>query len=153
MSAPLSDVRVVEIASYVAAPAAGALLADLGADVVKVEIPRGEIYRYSAPRLAGYRSDCSESPQFHMDNRGKRSLVLDLSQPAARSALDRVIDGADVVLTNMLPRRLAKNRLDPDTLRKVIETARGVVFEDRHCPLENRSRASVPPSTKLACPC
>ncbi|MBW2280796.1 MAG: CoA transferase [Deltaproteobacteria bacterium] len=116
MTAPLEGIRVVEIASFVAAPAAGALLADLGADVVKVEVPQGEIYRYATPRTAGYDSDFSEAPHFHMDNRGKRSLTMDLSQPAARAALDRVIDGADVVLTNMLPERLERFGLDGPTL-------------------------------------
>ncbi|MDX1648501.1 MAG: CoA transferase [Myxococcota bacterium] len=117
MTAPLEGVKVVEVASYVAAPAAGALLADLGAEVVKVEVPRGEVYRYSQPRYAGLRSDFPESPQFHMDNRGKRSLALDLGRPAAREALGRVIDGADVVLTNLLPRRAVRYGLDPESLR------------------------------------
>ena len=51
--APLAEIRVVEIASFVAAPAGGALLADLGAEVIKVEVPRGELYRYSRPKLMG----------------------------------------------------------------------------------------------------
>ncbi|MCP5057834.1 MAG: CoA transferase [bacterium] len=118
MSAPLADVRVVEIASFVAAPAAGALLADLGAEVIKVEVPGGETLRHSRPKLLGWQSDFPEAPQFHMDNRGKRSLVLDLRKPEARDALLRVIDSADVVLTNMLPGRLAKYGLDPKSLRE-----------------------------------
>src|SRR5690606_9624968 len=76
MRLPLEGIRVIEIAHYVAVPAAGALLADLGADVVKVEQPpRGEIYRRARPRYAGYASDFPESPGFHLDNRGKRSLM------------------------------------------------------------------------------
>lgn len=117
MTAPLAGIRVVEIASFVAAPAGGALLADLGADVVKVEVPHGEIYRYSTPRTAGYKSDFSEAPHFQMDNRGKRSLTLDISQEAAREALVRVIDGADIVLTNMLPQRQKKYGIDAASLR------------------------------------
>lgn len=117
MTAPLEGVRVVEVASYVAAPAAGALLADLGAEVIKVEVPRGEVYRYAQPRYAGHRSDFPESPPFHMDNRGKRSLALDLGRPEARQALARVIDRADVVLTNLLPRRAKRYGLDPESLR------------------------------------
>jgi hypothetical protein len=73
MPAPLEGIRVVELASFVAAPAAGALLADLGAEVIKVEVPWGEIYRHSLPRFAGYDSDFGLAPHFHMDNRGKRS--------------------------------------------------------------------------------
>ena len=118
MTAPLEGIRVVEIASFVAAPAAGALLADLGAEVIKVEVPHGEIYRYSRPRFLGA-PDCDfpEGPAFHMDNRGKRSLALDITRPAARAALQRVIDRSDIVLTNMLPARLKKYGFDADTLR------------------------------------
>jgi crotonobetainyl-CoA:carnitine CoA-transferase CaiB-like acyl-CoA transferase len=117
MPAPLAGIRVVELASFVAAPAAGALLADLGADVVKVEVPWGEIYRHSLPRHAGYDSDFGLAPHFSMDNRGKRSVALDLELPAAVAALRRLVDRADVLLTNMLPARLAKYGLDPETLR------------------------------------
>ena len=117
MTAPLAGIRVVEIASFVAAPAGGALLADLGAEVVKVEVPRGEVYRYSTPRTAGYRSDFPEAPHFQMDNRGKRSLTLDITRESARAALIRVIEGADVVLTNMLPQRQKKYGIDAESLR------------------------------------
>src|SRR5262245_62078666 len=116
MSAPLSGIRVVELASFVAAPAAGALLADLGAEVIKVEVPWGEIYRHSLPRFAGYDSDFGLAPHFHMDNRGKRSVALDLALPQAVEALKRLVDRADVLLTNMLPARLAKLGLDPAAL-------------------------------------
>jgi crotonobetainyl-CoA:carnitine CoA-transferase CaiB-like acyl-CoA transferase len=118
VTAPLEGVRVVEVASFVAAPAAGALLADLGAEVIKVEIPAGEIYRHSIPRRMGYQSEFPEAPQFQMDNRGKRSLALDLGRPAARSALDRVLDRADVLLTNLLPSRLVRYALDSASLRR-----------------------------------
>ncbi len=117
MAAPLDGIRVVEIASFVAAPGAGALLADLGAEVIKVEVPQGEVYRNTRPRMLGYQSDFDAAPHFQMDNRGKRSLCLHLGRPAARAALARVIDRADVVLTNMLPGRLAKFGLDAETLR------------------------------------
>ncbi len=117
MSAPLAGIKVVEIASFVAVPAAGALLADLGADVVKVEVPWGEIYRHARPRLAGFDHDFASGPPFQMDNRGKRSLALDLVLPQAREALTRVISTADIVITNVLPARLEKFGLDPDTLR------------------------------------
>jgi crotonobetainyl-CoA:carnitine CoA-transferase CaiB-like acyl-CoA transferase len=118
VSLPLEGVRVVEIASFVAAPSGGALLADLGAEVIKVEVPHGEVYRHAVPRMNGYRSDFPESPAFQMDNRGKRSLALDLTRPAARAALARVIERADVVLTNLLPARAARYGVDPETLRR-----------------------------------
>ena len=117
MSAPLAGIKVVEVASFVAVPAAGALLADLGAEVIKVEVPWGEIYRHSTPRLAGFDNDFTAGPPFQMDNRGKRSLALDLALPQAREALIKVISTADIVITNVLPARLEKYGLDPETLR------------------------------------
>jgi len=116
MNSPLEGIRVVEIASFVAAPACGALLADLGAEVIKVEVPWGEIYRHSQPRFAGYASDFGGAPHFHMDNRGKQSLAVDLALPQAVEALGKVVASADVVLTNMLPERQEKYGLDPETL-------------------------------------
>ena len=117
MTAPLDGIKVVEIASFVAVPAAGALLADMGAEVIKVEVPWGEIYRHSTPRLAGYKHDFPAGAAFQMDNRGKRSLALDLVLPQAREALAQVIATADVVISNVLPARLEKYGLDPETLR------------------------------------
>ena len=66
MTSPLEGIKVVEIASYVAAPACGALLADLGAEVVKVEVPWGEIYRHSTPRMAGFDSEFTGGPPFQI---------------------------------------------------------------------------------------
>ena len=117
MTAPLEGIRVVEVASFVAAPSGGALLADLGAEVIKVEVPEGEIYRHTKPHMGGYKTDFDGAPPFEMDNRGKRSLALDLTRPEARDALARVIARADVVLTNLLPARQKKYGLDPDSLR------------------------------------
>ena len=84
MAAPLSGIKVVELASFVAVPAAGALLADMGAEVVKVEVPWGEVYRHASPKLAGFDSDFPAGAPYQMDNRGKRSLGLDLALPQAR---------------------------------------------------------------------
>ena len=86
MTAPLAGIRVLEIATFVAGPAAGALLADLGASVIKLEVPEGELVRHALPRHNGFKSDFAGSPQFEMENRGKRSLTLDLRKPAAREA-------------------------------------------------------------------
>ncbi len=116
MVAPLEGIRVIEIAHFVAAPSGGALLADLGAEVIKVEVPEGEMYRHVRPQFMGIESDFASSPGFEMDNRGKRSLTLDLTRPGAVEALARVIDTAQVVLTNMLPARRPKYGIDPETL-------------------------------------
>jgi len=116
MTAPLAGIKVVEIANYVAAPAAATLLVDLGADVVKVEVPWGDFYRFATPKRNGYDSDFPLSSNYEMDNRGKRSLALDLALPQSVEALAKVIDGADILVTNTLPGRLAKYGLDPDSL-------------------------------------
>ncbi len=117
MNGPLDGIRVLEIANYIAVPAAASLLAELGADVVKVEVPWGEVYRYATPRRNGYKHDFPGCLPFEMDNRGKRSVALDLALPQAQDALVALIDRADVVLTNVLPGRLAKFGLDAETLR------------------------------------
>lgn len=117
MTAPLAGIKVVEIANYVAVPAAGALLAELGADVVKVEVPWGDFYRFATPKRNGYDTDFPLSANYEMDNRRKRSLTLDLALPQSVDALLKVIDGADVLITNTLPGRLAKQGLDLDALR------------------------------------
>ena len=113
---PLAGLRVVEVAHYVAVPAAGAMLVDLGAEVVKIEPPRGEVYRRSRPKYAGYDCDFPENPGFHLDNRGKRCLALDLTRPAAREAVLRLVDRADVFLTNLLPARRRKYGFDHASL-------------------------------------
>jgi len=108
--------RVIEVAAFVAVPSAGAVLADLGAELIKVEVPRGELYRRTRLKYAGYASDFPESPAFLMDNRGKRSLALDLKDARARDALLRLVATADVFLTNLLPGRRRKYGLDHETL-------------------------------------
>src|SRR4029453_6336744 len=100
MAAPLEGIRVVEIASFVAAPSGGALLADLGAEVIKVEGPQGEIYRHTKPHMGGYKSDFDGGPPFEMDNRGKRSLALDLGRPEGRGALRRGVARGEGGLPN-----------------------------------------------------
>ncbi len=117
MSLPLAGIRVVEVAHYVAVPAAGALLADLGAEVIKVEPPpKGEIYRRGRLKYMGYETEFPEYPPFHMDNRGKRSIVLDLARSEAREALVRMLAHAEVFITNLLPGRREKYGLDHETL-------------------------------------
>ncbi len=116
MNAPLEGVRVVELAHYVAVPAAGAMLADFGADVIQVEIPQGEVYRHGRLKYFGYESEFSEYPAFQMDNRGKRSIALDLTRPEALAALYRLIERAEIFITNMLPSRRERFEVDHKSL-------------------------------------
>src|SRR5271167_4207304 len=90
----LTGLRVIEMGVWVAAPSAGALLADWGADVVKVEPPNGDPMR-SAFGSLGIGKDFP-NPAFAQDNRGKRSAVLDLRQPEARENLEQLLTNADV---------------------------------------------------------
>ena len=99
--AALAGLRVVELGVWVAAPAAGALLADWGVDVIKVEPPAGDPMRRAFGSL-GIGGDVP-NPAFAQDNRGKRSVVLDLRQHEARERLEELLETADVFLTNLRP--------------------------------------------------
>jgi crotonobetainyl-CoA:carnitine CoA-transferase CaiB-like acyl-CoA transferase len=107
----LSGLRVVELGVWVAAPSAAALLADWGADVIKVEAPAGDPMRHVFGSL-GIDSDMP-NPAFSLDNRGKRSVVLNLRLPDERARLEDLIATADVVITNLRPDSLDGLGLEP----------------------------------------
>ncbi|AEV76228.1 putative acyl-CoA transferase/carnitine dehydratase [Mycolicibacterium rhodesiae NBB3] len=109
MAGPLDGIRVVELGVWVAGPAAGGILADWGADVVKIEPPEGDPARMFG-RMLGVED--GSSPPFEMDNRGKRSIVLDLTSEDGRATARELISGADVFLTNVRPAALARVGLD-----------------------------------------
>lgn len=99
--------RVIDVTSIVLGPFATQMLGDMGADVIKIEAPEGDRTRYIGPsRTRGMAS------YFAMLNRNKRSVVLDLKQPAAKAALLRLVEGADVFVHNM--RQAAATRLGLD---------------------------------------
>jgi crotonobetainyl-CoA:carnitine CoA-transferase CaiB-like acyl-CoA transferase len=111
---PMEGVRVVELGVWVAGPAAGGILADWGADVVKIEPPGiGDPARLFATMLG---SDLPFNPPFEMDNRSKRSVVIDLAQDAGRALGLELIDRADVFVTNVREAGLARIGFDPETL-------------------------------------
>jgi crotonobetainyl-CoA:carnitine CoA-transferase CaiB-like acyl-CoA transferase len=109
----LSGLRVIELGVWVAAPSAGALLADWGADVIKVEPPTGDPMRAAFGSL-GIAGDEFPNPAFAQDNRGKRSIVLDLRRPEARDQLEALLETADVFLTNLRPDALDALGLEPE---------------------------------------
>ena len=130
MSAPqedglssLSGLRVIEMGVWVAAPSAGALLADWGADVIKIEAPAGDPMRNAFGSL-GIGEDLP-NPAFAQDNRGKRSVVLDLRDGDARTALEDLLTTADVFLTNLRPDALDGLGLEPSA---TIERHRHLVY-------------------------
>ena len=110
----LQGVRVVELAVWVAGPGAGGVLADWGADVVKIEPPEGDPSRSVFMHLAGLKEP--KSPPFDLDNRGKRSVVLDLRNPDGLALARKLVAGADVFLSNLRPEALAKLGLDFESL-------------------------------------
>src|SRR6201996_5287831 len=105
MAGPMEGVRVVELGVWVAGPAAGGVLADWGADVVKIEPPGGDPARMFG-RMLG--CDPGVNPPFEMDNRSKRSVVLDLTTEDGRSTALELLGGADVFLTNIRPAGLRR---------------------------------------------
>lgn len=109
---PLAGVRVIDLTSVVVGPACTRALADQGADVIKVEAPEGDLLRHIAQ---GARTP-SMSGKFINFNRNKRSIVLDIKRPDGRSALARLIGGADVFVSNIRPAALARAKLDHASL-------------------------------------
>lgn len=91
---PLEGIRVIELTHAIAGPHTGQILADHGADVIKVEPPGGELARFAYPSID------DESVYFASHNRGKRSVELDLKSEVARTALRRLAETADVLVTN-----------------------------------------------------
>jgi len=111
MAGPLAGVRVLDLTTIVLGPSASQMLGDMGADVIKVEPPAGDPTRQVGPGRHG-----DMSAQFMNVNRNKRSLVLDLKNPAAREALLKLAAGADVFLHTMRPGAIRRLGLDYDAL-------------------------------------
>lgn len=112
MIGPMEGVNVVELGFWVAGPAAGGILADWGADVIKIEPADGDPLRGFV--LATGASDIC--PPFELDNRGKRSICLDLSTVRGKEIATSLIDDADVFVSNMRPGALKRLDFDYETL-------------------------------------
>ncbi len=117
MPAPLDGIRVLEVANWLAAPAAGALLADLGADVIKVEPPEGDVFREFLLRSMGYTHEFAGNYAFQLDNRGKRSVTVALDRPGGPELVRRIAGGCDVFLTNLIQQRRVRYGLTWEELR------------------------------------
>ncbi|HWE98568.1 MAG TPA: CoA transferase [Caulobacteraceae bacterium] len=104
----LEGLKVVEFSTWVAGPSAAMVMADWGADVIKVEGRDGDPVR----NLFALREDWTTNPVFELENRGKRGVVLDIASADGREALLRILDGADVFITNLRPGSLARAGLD-----------------------------------------
>jgi crotonobetainyl-CoA:carnitine CoA-transferase CaiB-like acyl-CoA transferase len=116
VAAPLSDITVIEIDNYMAAPSAGAILADMGARVIKVEPLTGDPMR-GIGRPAKVEGDLQGYDfGFDVDNRGKRSIAVALDTADGAALVQRLVTGAQVFMCNLLPQRQKRFGLDPDTL-------------------------------------
>jgi crotonobetainyl-CoA:carnitine CoA-transferase CaiB-like acyl-CoA transferase len=109
----LTGIRVLDFTSMIAGPYAARLMADVGAEVIKIEPPGGEDMRQRAPLRGGH------STYFGQLNAGKKSVALDMKNPAAIALIKRMVDQADVVLENFRPGVMARLGLDYETLAEL----------------------------------
>ncbi|MGN6473444.1 MAG: CaiB/BaiF CoA transferase family protein [Mycobacteriales bacterium] len=114
---PFDGVRVVEVAAWTFVPGAGAIMADLGADVIKIEPPTGDPQRGLMNLLS--QAEGGPNPFIEIPNRGKRSVTLDLKSEGGRELLLQLVASADVFLTSYLPKLRERMRIDVDDLRAV----------------------------------
>jgi crotonobetainyl-CoA:carnitine CoA-transferase CaiB-like acyl-CoA transferase len=115
---PLHGLKVVELARILAGPWAGQILADLGAEVIKVEAPEGDDTRRWGPPFIEREGDRSAA-YFHSCNRGKRSVIADFRTPEGQDLVRRLVADADILIENFKVGGLSKYGLDFDSLRQV----------------------------------
>ncbi|MBW9065630.1 CoA transferase [Rhizobium herbae] len=120
METPLKGLKVLELARILAGPWIGQTLADLGADVIKVESPAGDDTRtWGPPFVEGDGGDHLDAAYFHACNRGKRSVVLDFTTEEGQEAVRRLAAQSDVLLENFKVGGLSKYGLDYESLKKI----------------------------------
>ncbi|RUU46093.1 CoA transferase [Mesorhizobium sp. M6A.T.Ca.TU.002.02.2.1] len=117
---PLKGIRVIELARILAGPWAGQLLADLGADVIKVESPDGgdDTRKWGPPFVMSHDGENLSAAYYHSCNRGKRSIAVDFSTPEGAETIRRLVATSDVLIENFKLGGLRKYGLDYDSLRK-----------------------------------
>ena len=119
MSEPLAGLRVLELARILAGPWAGQVLADLGADVIKIESPSGDDTRKWGPPFVGYPDDSKDAAYFHATNRGKRSVIVDLKSAEGQKQVRDLVQDADVLIENFKLGGLEKYDLDYTSLSQL----------------------------------
>lgn len=114
----LQGLKVVEMATWVAGPGCAGVMADWGAEVIKVEGPAGDATRQFQPDTA----ESPGNPIFSMENRGKKGVLLDVTRPQGREALKALLRTADVFVTNVRPGAMKRMGLDYDSLKAEFPT-------------------------------
>ena len=114
----LKGVKVIEHATYYAAPGAGGILSDWGAEVIKIEPPGGDPVRTNFPTKGTGKEHLTDNPAFDGDNRGKKSIVVDTRTEDGREVVRKLADTADVFLTNVRPGGIERSGLGYDLLSK-----------------------------------
>ena len=110
---PLNDIRVIEFGSFIAGPFAGQILADMGADVIKVEPLSGDPWRTSGRLIE------NEGRGFLTLNRGTRSLSIDLKNPESKTIIHNLVKKSDAIVSNNRPTTSSKLSIDYKTLSKI----------------------------------
>ncbi len=113
----LEGIKVIEVATYIAAPGAGGILADWGAEVIKVEPLSGCPMRYTMANVGA--DHLKGSPIFDLDNRGKKGIAINTATPEGVEAVKRLVKDADVFLTNVRPGGLERSGLDYASLSAI----------------------------------
>jgi len=118
---PLAGVRVIELARILAGPWAGQLLADLGADVIKIENPKGgdDTRSWGPPFVMGKGGENLSAAYYHSTNRGKRSVALDFATPEGAETVRKLVASADILVENFKVGGLRKYGLDYESLREI----------------------------------
>ena len=117
MSSPLSGIRVLDFSTYVAAPVCARLMADMGAEVIKVEHPKGDGWRGTGKSYVAERFCDDENPIYDLYNSGKRNISLNLKTPEGMKAFHQLLEQTDVLITNTRPGALKRLGLAYEDLK------------------------------------
>jgi len=115
---PLEGIKVVEFATYVVVPVAARLLADWGAEVIKIEAPTGDAWRLNGNNLFELPANDEANPDFSVHNSGKKFVSLNLKDPAGREALMKILEDADIFMTNIRYAGINRLGLDWETIHE-----------------------------------
>ena len=115
MSNPLNGVKVVELSTFVAAPSAARVLADLGAEVIKIEGFHGDPWRLTGKNIL--KTDDNENPIFDVYNMGKKSICINIKEKSGLDVVFRMLSDADVFITNVREKSLKKMGLDAKSVQ------------------------------------